>query len=677
MFMPYNKLTAATDKIDSLKQLINSTPGEKKTVDNLIILAQAYFDKYLLDSGLYYAKRSLALSTSLDYREGIAESHYKCYIGEYRRDNFNAAKESLKRFNQLSYEINDEYLLGKGLYSYGVLLGQQGMPDSADYYIRKSLIFNLKFNDTMRLIATYNGMGSIFNDQSISDSALIYFLKAARLAELSGQVKYLGQIYNNIGKAYTEMFLYDKAKQFLEQALLINQNKKNIKGIVQSLSNLGSNYLQAGEIDKALYYFDQAAEEIKPLGECMELGDLYNNYAQAHELLGKTDMALDFYKKAYLVFLRQDYIEGITVVMKNFGEIYTKKGEYKKAEAILDSALEIAARAGYDQNRRILLWGMMDNYYKAGDYKNAVDYYDKYHTLYDSMLNVEKVKALDELEKKYQKEKDEARILSLEKENLKKTIQRNVILYTGSAILSLALFTLLFLRQRAHKDRIIAQHKIKQLEEEKKLMSARLLVEGQEQERKRIARELHDGLGVLLSAARMQFTSIKDLSDENKPLMERATQLLEQATSDVRRVSHNMMPGLLTKLGFFEAVEDLIENIGETEGLKASCEIEGDQDRLPENKEIMLYRVVQEMVNNTLKHAKAKNISLKIKRLDNLMVIIYTDDGIGFDPDKLSEGSRASIGLQSIQSRIDFLGGKLEIESSQGSGARYHLQIPL
>ena len=196
------------------------------------------------------------------------------------------------------------------------------------------------------------------------------------------------------------------------------------------------------------------------------------------------------------------------------------------------------------------------------------------------------------------------------------------------------------------------QKRVNQLEEEKKLLAARSIVTGQEEERKRIARELHDGLGVLLSSAKMHFTTIRDKSPESKPLIDKATQLLEQATGDVRRISHNMMPGLLTKFGLYEAVEDLFEQVDEMEGIHASVVIEGEKSRLNENTEIMLYRIIQEMVNNALKHAEAKNILLKINILQGKLRVEYNDDGKGFDVEE--QRMKKSMGLNSIISRVKF-----------------------
>jgi signal transduction histidine kinase len=228
---------------------------------------------------------------------------------------------------------------------------------------------------------------------------------------------------------------------------------------------------------------------------------------------------------------------------------------------------------------------------------------------------------------------------------------------------------------RAYKDRIIAEQRIRQLEEEKKLLAAKSLVEGQEDERKRVARELHDGLGVLLSTAKMAFTTLKDPKPENKLLIDKATKLLEQASGDVRKISHNMMPGLLTKLGLYEALEDLFEKIDETESIEVSIDIPEDVQRLPENQEIMLYRIVQEMVNNTLKHAAATSIGITIQQVNGMLEIHYSDDGKGFEVERQLD--KKTLGLTSIMSRVDFLNGTVDITSKPGKGMKFAIRIPV
>jgi signal transduction histidine kinase len=227
----------------------------------------------------------------------------------------------------------------------------------------------------------------------------------------------------------------------------------------------------------------------------------------------------------------------------------------------------------------------------------------------------------------------------------------------------------------AIKGRIVAEQKIRQLEEEKKLLAAKSLVEGQEEERKRIAQELHDGLGVLLSTTKMHFSAVSDSTPEARPLIEKATKMLEQATTDVRKISHNMMPGLLTKLGLFEAVADLFEKLSETESVNIKFDIPEDEKRLAENKEIMIYRIIQELVNNTLKHAEAENIEFRMTFLGDKLEIYYSDDGKGFD--MVEKLDSKSIGLTSLQSRINFLNGKLRFHSDPGKGVIYNLEVPV
>jgi signal transduction histidine kinase len=631
----------------------------------------------LLDSAAKYAKQSLLLSTALKYTEGIAESNYKLHLVELKKGNVQEATAYVILFNKICEEAGYEARLGKGYYSYGVILGDQGETDSSLFYIHKSLDINLKLNDTMRLIATNNAIGNIYSDQSEFDSAVYYYLKSAQLAELSGKLNYLGHIYNNVGNTFYQMSEYVKASSYLEQALEINQKYEDIELTAVSLTILGNNADGAGNYTQAIYYYNQARLLFESIGDQIGKADILNNFASIYRSQSKLEEALTSYKMAHQIYVRQNYTEGITITLMNIGKVYSDMGKYKLAGIYLDSCLRISTKSGYLQNRCSVLFAISDNYYKSGEYKKAYDSYIMYSNLSDSLTGIEKSKALHELDKKYQKEKDQARILTLEKENLEKTMQRNAGIYSAIGIFMLAGFIVIYFLQKSKKDRIIAMQKIIQLEEEKKLMAAKILLEGQEEERKRIAQELHDGLGVLLSATKMQFTSIKDKSPENKPLIEKATRMLEQASGDVRKISHNMMPGLLTKLGFFEAVEDLMESIKDAGDINAVMETEGDTDRLPENKEIMLYRVVQEMVNNTLKHANAKSIFLKMARFPDRLEMFFSDDGIGFETEKAMNAETSSLGLNSILSRIGFLNGEVQIDSSPGNGTRYKIRIPL
>jgi len=179
----------------------------------------------------------------------------------------------------------------------------------------------------------------------------------------------------------------------------------------------------------------------------------------------------------------------------------------------------------------------------------------------------------------------------------------------------------------------------------------------------------------LLSNVKMQFTSFMDKSSENKGMLSKAANVLNQASVDVRRISHNMMPGNLSKFGLVAAIEDLFEEISESGVITAEIKTELTDERFTENKEIMLYRIVQEMANNTIKHAGASNISLNINRFDHKILVNFADNGSGFDPKKVK--AETSLGLKSIEDRVNFLGGELSNESVPGKGASFSFDFPI
>ncbi len=491
----------------------------------------------------------------------------------------------------------------------------------------------------------------------------------------------MGKGYVNLGTSYYELKDFKNARYYLNESLKVNEKYNNLRFLSIANNNLGSIAFDENNLDEAMRYYTLSQEQSSKVNNVFGLAQAKNNIGNVYEKRKEYDLALDYYTDAKDLFIKIPNIDGFIAAYKNVGLIFERRKNYIQALKIYDSCLILARDSKLLKREEELLYNKHKTYELMGDFANAYRIQTEHIAIKDSIFNLEKDGQLKELEFKYQKEKDQARILALENENLsknldlrKRTNQRNGYMYSGLGLVLIISFTFIFYRQKAIKDKIIAQQRIIQLEEEKKLLAARSIVDGQEEERKRIAKDLHDGLGVLLSTAKMQFSSIKDKSPENKPLIEKATKLLEQATGDVRRISHNMMPGLLTKFGFYEAVEDLFDQINDAEGPKAEIQIEGETTRFPENIEIMLYRIVQEMVNNTLKHADAHKVSLTIKVLQDQLNIQFSDDGKGFDvPEKMDS---KTIGLTSILSRVKFLNGTVNVESKPGEGCTYFIQIP-
>lgn len=618
---------------DSLRSLIHSSTDKNVKLDALTAIAGGFLEAGMNDSAIDYFDSAISLAVYTD---------------------------------NIGILANMNVMKGKALfYSKG--------PRQALGAYKQGYVLSSGIHDSSIMAIALNGLGVMYQKLGRTDSALACYVELATIAEKKGYEKTLGMGYVNMGVLYQYEDDYDKANYYLDLSLPINR-KHRVDLVALAQMNKGLICYMKDDFDSALIMYRQAMDIYREYGNSKNLADLYNNLGNTYTSLSDLDSADYFFTKAKDIYLEREDWYTFCQVYHNLARNAYYRGYYDNALKMLDSCLVHAKSTGNVLLESKAYFSKYDVYSFTGECKKAMENYLLYDSVFRFLYNLEKDELMAEKEMKYQNEKKQAIILSLEMENLKKSRQNYIYLFTGIGIIVLITFAFLYFRQKAVKNRIIAQQRIRQLEEEKKLLAAKSLVEGQEEERKRIAREIHDGLGVLLSAAKMQFSTIGIASPETKPLIEKASKMLEQASSDARKISHNMMPGLLTKLGLYEAVEDLFDKISETESLHVNTDISEDMKRLPENKEIMVYRIIQEIVNNTLKHSEAKSLRLSMQMHEDQLQIEYSDDGKGFDYDRMLDSK--SIGLSSIQSRINFLNGKMKVHTSPGKGAAYNFLIP-
>jgi two-component system, NarL family, sensor kinase len=671
--------TKADNVADSLLILVTKAKEDTNKVKLLIRLCDAYLPSEK-DQSLKYGKSSLALSEKLNYDHGKLISNEKLGIIYKDIAEFDSALFCIDQAIKFAELTNDKIHLVKNYNLYGSLLRRKGYYSSALEYHKKGLALSRQINDTLGTANSCIFIAIVHDLNSNYDSAINYYYISMRIYEKLENKQLIGVTLLNIGDLYESMNEYSNAIEKYKKGLVLFNELGDLKNIGLSNNKIGIIFEQVGNYDSALYHYRISQGYFNRIDNVSGLAHLNINVGNLFLDWKLYDSAFYYFNKAKNSFYKMGFQSGYFNALMGLAIANEKKGQIKMAMDIYDTCEKIASRL--DQQSLLKVYNKKTEIYKnKRNYEKAFQYQSNYYDIKDTIFKLEKVKIVADVELKYEKEKDQAKILAYQNESLKKDValekktrQRNAYIFSGSGIILVFIFIFAYYHQRTRKNRTIAEQKILQLEEEKKLLAARSIVNGQEEERKRIAKELHDGLGVLLSTAKMQFSAIKDKSPENKPLIEKATKLLEQATGDVRRISHNMMPGLLTKFGFYEAVEDLFDQINDAKGPKAEIQIEGEPTRLPENIEIMLYRIVQEMVNNTLKHADAHKVSLTMKVLQDQLNIQFSDDGKGFDvPEKLES---KTIGLTSILSRVKFLNGTANVESKPGEGCTYFIQIP-
>lgn len=311
----------------------------------------------------------------------------------------------------------------------------------------------------------------------------------------------------------------------------------------------------------------------------------------------------------------------------------------------------------------------------------------KAHALMDSLSEQQRGEAVARIEIAHETEKKEHTIRLQEAEldrsasrEAAASIQRNVMI--GALIAALLLGGLVFRTMRQKQQltdqrRQLSEHRVEQVLREQELRVVDAVMQGQEQERARVAKDLHDRVGMLLSAVRMQFEALDGRIERVQAAAgeryRKVTDLIDSAVSEVRRISHDMEHGNLATFGLAAALEDLREAVRAPGKLEVELDMFGLTDRLDKRLEVAAYRMVQEAVSNALKHAQATRLSIQATRSAELLNLMIEDDGRGFDPATAGGG----MGMANLRGRAAEFGGSVRIDSRVGRGTTVVIDLPL
>ena len=411
--------------------------------------------------------------------------------------------------------------------------------------------------------------------------------------------------------------------------------------------------------------------------EALNISDKLNdNYAKSAILLNLADInfnkqnfqkSIQGFNNAIKIAKKSNHFESMTIAYKGLAKNYLQSKKYEIAKKYVDSSLKISESNNMRFEKLDGLKLLSDIAFANQDIKLAMDYDKKSDQLKDS-IDADNLKEITtKYEQKYESEKKDAQI-KLQKSQIKQKNIFNYILLTGALFLTL----ILVLSYRNYNQRKkIQQQKIVELEKEKELLATQSLLKGQEEERTRLAKDLHDGLGGLLSGVKLQLGSMKTdvylLSQQNINTFDRALLKLDESINEMRRVAHNMMPETLLKFGLKQAILDYCDTLSQNQKFTIHCELHNIEKNLNATTEVILYRIIQELVNNAIKHSQATNILVQVlKDEKNKIFITIEDNGIGFFTKEIN--ILESAGIRNIQSRINYLKGTLDIKSEIGKG---------
>ena len=368
-------------------------------------------------------------------------------------------------------------------------------------------------------------------------------------------------------------------------------------------------------------------------------------------------------------------VYGTASTLGTLGDIAMEEQQYDDALMYYEEALVYAEEIGSLQLLRDVYEGLTQAHVAKENYPQAYEYQSQHQNLKDSILNIETNELIAELRTQYETEKKEQEIqnqqLIIEEQQRRNKLQLTVFVISVVFIILLAglLYNRYKLRQEAEMERTMA-------EEQK--VRFRAVIEAQELERKRIAQELHDGLGQLLSTARLNVASLEDeaakFDDDDSRAWDNSLELIDEAVSEVRAISHNMMPSALIRLGLVPALREQIRKINSAGHVQVNLKTEGIEGRLGEEIEIALYRIIQEVLNNTIKHAEADEITVFLEKRPNGLHLSIADNGKGMDQTAIMQSK--GIGWSNIFSRVELLNGDIRLNSSPGAGTEVQVQVP-
>ncbi len=504
------------------------------------------------------------------------------------------------------------------------------------------------------------------------DSAIAWNLKGIAVLEKNNFYDQTGTLYTNISSCYEVLHLKDKQKEYVIKGLTAAKKSGEHYLIFGSYLMVSQFYAGEKSYKTALQYCDSAQLFYRDDLSASRMQLYYLMRAQAYEGLEKYDSSVYYYGEAYEVTKKNGDVWGMTEPLLRMGFGSMKLNKMTEAERLLNEGFALAEKNNFLVFKK-LGYELLSNYYETtGNHSKALSLYKQYYEANDSLQNEETRKITLDLDKKYETEKKENQLL-LQHSAIRQKNTLNYIL-AGSTV-SLLLISLLTYRTFGQK-RKLQEQKIIDLEKEKLLLATQSILKGQEDERSRMAKDLHDGLGGLLSGVKLQLGAMKGnliLSEEMGKTFNNALGKLDESISEMRRVAHNMMPEALMKLGLQQALQDYCDGLSESQLFKIDGEFYGLEQRMEPSVEIVIYRIVQELLNNAVKHSGASTILAQVMRQQNNLTITVEDNGLGFNRETVTQGA----GLKNIQSRVDYLKGQLDIQTTLGKGTSIHIDCTI
>jgi len=633
--MPIASFSQKSKSVDSIKNIIKSTIQPILKAKNYLLLANL-LSKSDLKATKHYLDSANHLGKINDSLLMILNKSYAAYFDDvgkydstikYANATLNlATKLSNKNIKALALDIKGNAFLAK-----------RDFKNAQKVYLQAMQIYN-SLNNELAIGNLYVNLGYLFQQQQLVKEAEIQYTEAEIIFKKLNDKERLAQLYNNYGILYGENNKFIKSAKYFEASMRIREKLNNPLALANAYLNVGG------------------------------INVLLKNYSKAKKNL----------LNAKQQFENINNVQGVTSCLTNLGELYEKKEDYPKAITYSKEAIKQAKINQNNEDLENALTNISTIYAKIGDFKKAYAYKDTLGNLKNSIYQKSLTTQIAEMQTKFETQKKEQKINLLKKESV---IQKLSILGRNTAIF---IIVLLFLASALIGGLFYNRYKSKQENRlntaviHQQSLASKGIIEAEERERKRIALELHDGVGQLFTTVKMNMEILMERFLIKQPdanlLAEKTMAMVDESCIEVRSIAHQMMPNAIIKSGLVSALRDFINKIP-SEKLKISLETKGIDKQLESTTETVLYRVIQESVNNVIKHANANSLDILLLCDDKEITVSIEDNGQGFDISNKSKFT--GIGLKNMISRVEYLKGSVDISSSPEKGTLVAIFIPL
>jgi two-component system, NarL family, sensor kinase len=615
---------------DIIKKQIAEAPNDSVRI--AIMLKNAWEMKYAEPrQSIRYIDDALALSIKNNFDDQQARAYYYKSIVYYLISKY----DSSLMFNQDALEyyqrMNDHYGIASIYNTHGLISEKIGDYGQAISDYQQSLKHASKTDNLHGQSNPLHNIGLIYSKTRDHHQALDYYQKALQVREKIGDSTLIGQSFLSIGMAYTDLGDTTKAIEYHEKALRIFEAKEDLYDLALVYSNLGVLFLDMNKVDQAETYLNFALKLQK---------DFENS-------------------------------EGAAKALINLASLYNHKKAFDRAIEYASEAIDLCNSFDLKPELKIAYETLIVSYENLRRHEDAYKTQKLLLAVSDSLLNEEKIKQITLMETRYQVQQKEQTI------SLQHIQLRNTYLIIGFLVVVLILISVVFTLVRGHLKK---KQALIQKESELMIKDAfvRASIQSQEQERKRFAQDIHDGMGQLISALKIMLKPISEKTslEERVAIVERSENLLNDMHHEIRRIAFNLMPHTLVQNGLVAALMESVHRINGSTSVVVRVSSLDVPTRLAEVQEISLYRIIQEWINNVLKYAQASVIEVQLIGHEHELSITIEDNGKGFDPKVLEESE--GNGWKNIKSRVNLIRGTLDIDAVPGrKGTTLSIKVPL